>query len=258
MLTPSHTLTSVQQVAEATVLTDITNTPNDGIIDFKLTTKTLRNIYSAVNTDVIPFIEKHMVEYDITTKRRMSAFIASCILLSCGLRRGAETIKMSPGDLTRAYPDKISNISMAKKMVRCGEREVANVIYSYTDGNGGINSDDGWMYRARTPLQFRGRYLYTIVATRSGLDCLNYPELLDDLENSIIAAMAIWEHYNYNAIVDKIRFTTTHELYTNSTSQNTKNYRTNGYVVKLRKKLDGNTTNLINFCNYIETGMLYL
>lgn len=258
MLTQHQTTTINQHVVESTVLANISNIANVVTPDFKLSTKSMKSMYGAVKTDVLPFIEKHMMEYNIDNKKRMSAFLASCFILSCGFRRGAERFSMSACRLIKEHPDKVTNIAMAKKVVKCGDREVANLIYSFTHGNGGIDSDDGWSYRARTPLQFKGRCLYTIVANRTKIDCLNHPELLDDLENSVIAAMAIWEHFKYNDIVDKIKFSSSFELDGKVSVTGIKNYRSNSQVVKLRKKLDGNTSQLMDFCNFIESGMLYL
>lgn len=258
MLTHHQPTTIKQHIVESIMLDDIANIVSETSLDFKLSMKSMMSMYGAVKTDALPFIEKHMREYKIDNKKRMSAFLASCFILSCGFRRGAETFNMSACRLIKEHPDKVSNIAMAKKVVKCGDREVANLIYSFAHGNGGIDSDDGWSYRARTPLQFKGRCLYTIVANRTKLDCLNHPELLDDLENSVIAAMAIWEHFKYNDIVDKIKFSSSFELDSKVSATGAKNYRSNSQVVKLRKKLDGNTSQLMDFCNFIENGMLYL
>lgn len=230
----------------------------DTNLDFKLTTKALRYMYGSVKTDAMPFIEKHMLEYGINNKKRMSLFLASCFIMSCGFRRVAEKFTITACRLIKEYPDKISNADVAKRVVRCGDREVANLIYSFQFGNGGIDSDDGWLYRARTPMQFRGRDLYTIVQQRTGLDCIENPDTLNDLENSVIAAMAIWEHLKYNEVADKLQFESAYQLQVKTNNNNTRNYRSNRGALNARKKLDGNTSGLIDFCTFIEMGMLYL
>lgn len=251
----SHIQTSTTNscVVDTTVIENIA--PN---IDFKLTALAMRNMYGAVKTDALPFIEKHMLDYGINTKKRMALFLASCFIMSCGFRRGTESINYSACRLLKEYPERVTNLNMAKKVVKCGEQEVANLIYSFVNGNGGIDSGDGWAYRARGPLQTRGRRLYTIIKHRTNLDCIATPEILDTLENSIIAAMAIWEYNDYNTIADNIKYSSSTELETKETKTGNKDYRSNRSMLNIRKKLDGTTTSFTDYCNFVEAGMKYL
>lgn len=227
-------------------------------LEFNLTTKVLRNMYGAVKTDALPYILKHMDDYGINNKKRMASFLASCFIMSCGFRRNAEKFDYCAARLAKEYPDKVTNIAMAKSVMRGGEQEVANLIYSNVGGNGNIDSNDGWSYKARSALQFRGRDNYTVVSDSTGIDCLNNPEMLESDENYIVSAMAIWQHRGLNEAADQLKFESSYELDAKRTNSGTKNYRSNSCAVKIRKKLDGNTSNLTDFCNFVEMGMLYL
>lgn len=259
MLNQHQTSPSAQNVLESHVLDNLETVSNDTKLNFKLSTKAFKNIYGVVKTEAIPHIEKHMLTYDINTKQRMAVFLAACFSMSCGFRRGAEKINLSSDRLLKDYPDKVSNMKMAKNIVRCGEREIANIIYSHTHGNGDINSDDGWQYRARTPLQFRGRNSYQLVTDHCDLDCIGNPELLDDEENAIIAAMCYWKENGFNKLADRLKFENLFELeVTLHKNTKTRNYRSNKGVIYLKKKISSDTTNLLDFCEFIERGMLYL
>lgn len=259
MLNQHQRLPETQNVVESAVLDSIENIDADIELDFKLSTKTLMNIYGVVKTDSIPYIESHMLEYGINTKQRMAVFLAACFSMSCGFRRGAEKITLSAARLLKEYPDKVSNMKMAKNIVRCGEQEIANIIYSSIMGNGDINSNDGWQYRARTPLQFRGRLNYQMVSDRSGIDCISHPELLDAPENAMIAAMCYWQEHGFNKLADKLKFENLFELeVTLNKNTNTRNYRSNKGVTYIKKKISSDTSNLLDFCEFIERGMLYL
>lgn len=254
---PELTITSIDAVS-ASLHHDIIETQSNDKVDFKLSTKAFRNIYSATTTDVIPFIEKHMQTYGINTKRRMSVFLSACFIMSVGFRRCAEGYNISPCRLFKEY-DKVDSYKLATQLVRNGEREIANFLFSFELGNGGIDSNDGWMFRARTPLQFRGRDLYQAISDRTGIDCINNPELLEDPENSIIAAMAFWQTKGYNELTDKLKFANAFELTTRARkNSDTKDYRSNSMALTMKKKLTNDSASLVDFCEFIEMGMLYL
>lgn len=233
---------------------DDTITPNEC---FELTTLAMRNIYGATKTDALPYILKHMHTYEINNKRRMAAFLAACFIMSCGFRRKVENYNFTADRLFKEC-EKVDSIALARRLIRNGEEEIANYLFSFEAGNGGIDSGDGWAYRARTPLQFRGRDAYTYVSQISGIDCVNNPSLLEEEENSIIAAMIAWQSAGYNKMADKLKFSNDTELQTSLSKNGTKNYRSNSVAVAMKKKLSGNTTMLLDFCEFIERGMKHL
>jgi putative chitinase len=57
---------------------------------------------------------------------------------------------------------------------------IANQAYGSRMGNHGTNTMDGWNYRGRGFCQTTGREAYTNLATLTGLDLVNHPELVND------------------------------------------------------------------------------
>lgn len=256
--TSTYIVTNMNMPVSANLCASDNNTQPTTTVDFKLSTKALRNMYGATTTDVLPFIEKHMLTYEINTKQRMSAFLSACFIMSSGFRRRAENYSFTACRLVKEC-EKVDSIALAKRLIRNGEEEIANYLFAFENGNGGIDSNDGWMFRARSPLQFRGRNIYELVHRIAGIDCLNNPQLLDEDENYIIAAMVYWQSQGYNEMCDKLKFSNGFELEVKQhKNQNTKNYRTNNMAVTMKKKLTKNTTGLMDFCTFIESGMLYL
>ena len=47
-----------------------------------------------------------------------------------------------------------------------------------------------------------GRYNYTKLAEDTGLDCVDHPELLEDPEHAVEAAVRYWDHRGINALAD--------------------------------------------------------
>lgn len=243
-------------VASAVIANPINIVPVD-LECFELTTLAMKNMYSATKTDALPFILKHMDTYEINTKTRMAAFLSACFIMSCGFRRKVEHYKFTADRLFKEC-HKVDSIALARRLIRNGEEEIANYLFSFESGNGGIDSGDGWNYRARSALQFRGRELYTLVRDTSGIDCVNNPALLEDEENAIVASMVYWQTEGYNQLADKLKFTPEFELQTSINKNGAKNYRSNAVALKMKKKLSGDTTMLLDFCEFIENGMKYL
>lgn len=61
---------------------------------------------------------------------------------------------------------------------------------------------DGARFPGRGLLQTTGRANYTALAAATGLDCVNHPELLEDPEHAVEAAVRFWDFKGLNAIAD--------------------------------------------------------
>jgi putative chitinase len=59
---------------------------------------------------------------------------------------------------------------------------IANQAYNGRMGNK-LNSNDGWNYRGRGPAQTTGRSAYELLGTKTGLDLVNHPELINTPAN---------------------------------------------------------------------------
>lgn len=57
---------------------------------------------------------------------------------------------------------------------------------------GNLQPGDGARFKGRGLLQTTGRANYAALATATGLDCVNHPELLEDPANAVEAACRFW------------------------------------------------------------------
>ncbi len=69
-------------------------------------------------------------------------------------------------------------------------RLTADIAYGGRMGNRPPPSDDGWNYRGRGFSQVTGREGYTALATKTGFDLLNHPELLSDPDFALECGVA--------------------------------------------------------------------
>lgn len=73
---------------------------------------------------------------------------------------------------------------------------------------GNTQPGDGKRFMGRGLIQVTGRANYTRTAIVLGIDCINYPELLEAPENAAMSAADWWEHHGCNELADEGRFET--------------------------------------------------
>ena len=124
---------------------------------------------------IYPFLIKYMTMYDISTKARISAFIAQVIHESCSFVYMAE---IASG---KAYE---------------GRKDLGN-----------IQKGDGVKYKGRGLIQITGRSNYEQISKATGIDFLNNPTLLETPENAVMSACWWWNSRNLNVLADAYQFT---------------------------------------------------
>ena len=122
-----------------------------------------------------PFLIKYMTVYDISTKARISAFIAQVIHESGSFNYFAE---IASG---KAYE---------------GRKDLGN-----------IQKGDGIKYKGRGLIQITGRSNYEQISKATGIDFLNNPTLLETPENAVMSACWWWNSRNLNVLADAYQFT---------------------------------------------------
>lgn len=144
--------------------------------------------------------------YQITSGRRLAAFLAQVGHESAGLSRVVENLNYSADGLLATWPSRFSSAD-ATALARKPEA-IANRVYANRMGNGGPESGDGWRYRGRGPIQITGRVNYAAIrdAIRStGRQCPDLelsPELLESPTWGALAAGAFWGARDLNALAD--------------------------------------------------------
>jgi len=130
---------------------------------------------------VYPFLIKYMTMYDISTKARISAFIAQVIHESGSFNYFAE-------------------IASGKSYE--GRKDLGNT-----------QKGDGVKFKGRGLIQITGRSNYEQISKATGIDFLNNSTLLETPENAVMSACWWWNSRNLNVLADAYQFTAiTHKI----------------------------------------------
>jgi len=119
---------------------------------------------------VYPFLIKYLTIYDISTKARISAFLAQVVHESGSFNYFAEIASGA------AYEGRINL--------------------------GNTQKGDGVKYKGRGLIQITGRNNYAQISKATGIDFLNNPMLLETPENSVMSACWWWNNRNLNVLAD--------------------------------------------------------
>ncbi|WP_145990205.1 glycoside hydrolase family 19 protein [Psychrobacter sp. 4Bb] len=226
---------------------------------YNLTLANLRKVYSTVNADAISVILKYAPQYDILTKKQMCAFIANCIIESNGFNAKRESFAYSPERLRKVFSTRIPSISAAKNLIAKGQVAVANYLYGGRYGNR-PGTNDGWDYRGGGLTMNTFRDGYFILQNMTGIKFGDNPKLIEELENSVRAAMAFWQLNGCNAMAEKIN--TYDDGYTLNTLTS-KGVETNDYKMNygariIRRTVNGGFNGYEEFCETLEKCLRYL
>lgn len=226
---------------------------------YNLSADTLRKIYPDVNLAALPYILKYAPEFNIITKKQMAAFIATCLIESNGFNAKRESFNYKPERLRAVFPTRIASVDAARKLIAQGQVAVANYLYGNRYGNR-TGTNDGWDYRGGGLIQntFRSNYYKLQVAT--GIPFGDNPKLIEDMENSVIAAMSFWQEHGINAMAEKINtYSNGYTLNTlNSRGVETKDYKMNYGARMVRETVNGGLNSYTHFCQTLEKCLRYL
>lgn len=226
---------------------------------YNLTLANLRKVYSSINADAISIILKYAPQYDILTKKQMCAFIANCIIESNGFNAKRESFAYSPERLRQVFSTRIPSISAAKNLIAKGQVAVANYLYGSRYGNR-PNTNDGWDYRGGGVIQNTFRDNYFILQNMTGIKFGDNPKLIEELENSVRAAMAFWQLNGCNEKAEKINVYSNGYTLNTLTSKGveTKDYKMNYGARIIRQTVNGGLNGYEEFCETLEHCLRYL
>lgn len=144
-------------------------------------------------------LSKAMQRYDISTKKRIAAFLAQIIHESAAFTQLVENLNYSAAGLMATWPKRFDTLEKAKMYERSPER-IANFVYGGRNGNN--VSGDGWLYRGRGLIQVTFKENYRNCGNAIGYDLLTQPELLERPEISALSAGWYWDSRNLNQLAD--------------------------------------------------------
>ena len=141
-------------------------------------------LLEAIAADAPTVFPKYGLNDDMSIAHAMAQFSVECgagLFMVENLNYSAQgLIKTFPTHFTGTMPDTCAH----------NPQMIADVAYGGRMGNAPPPSDDGWNFRGRGLSQVTGREGYAKLATTTGLDLVNNPDLVSTAENALECAVA--------------------------------------------------------------------
>ena len=157
-------------------------------------------------------------EFEISTPKRIAAFLAQTSHESGGYTMLSENLNYRAATLAACWPNRFAVLGPDKKPVKdaqgkltptavansiAGKPElIANLVYSSRMGNGPAESGEGWKYRGRGLKQLTGKDNYTRCGADLGIDLVSNPDLLLEPIYAARSAGWFWRSNNLSAFAD--------------------------------------------------------
>jgi len=143
--------------------------------------------------------------YEINTPRRIAAFLAQCGHESGGWTVFEENLNYSAKGLMGIFKKYFPTEDLANAYARQPQK-IANRVYANRMGNGPEDSNDGWTYRGRGPIQLTGKDNYRAFAEEMFEDwenLFNNPDWVNaDREFALMSAIWFWNKNKLNREAD--------------------------------------------------------
>lgn len=140
--------------------------------------------------------------FDITTSRRIAAFLGQCMVESGNLVHTEENLYYSnPARIAAIFPREFPVASVAGEYAK-NPAKLGASIYANRLGNGDEASGDGYRYRGRGLLQITGRARYAAASAALGCNYLESPDLVSSPVDACLTAAWYWDSIKANALAD--------------------------------------------------------
>lgn len=140
-------------------------------------------------------------EYEITTPKRIAAFMAQCGHESGGFVFLSENLNYSAQGLMRVFPKYFPDQSTAMAYARNPEK-IANRVYANRMGNGNEASGEGFKFRGRGLIQVTGKDNYFWFASSLNITPEEAAEYMQTFEGAAQSACWYWENTSLNKLAD--------------------------------------------------------
>ena len=153
-----------------------------------------------------PHIVAAMAKYGIDTPLRQAHFLAQAGHESAGFQKVEEGLNYRYGALLALFGRRITS-EQAMKYGRTADhpadqKMIANIIYANRNGNGDVQSGDGYRYRGRGLIQITGKANYAALVKQLGVDVVAAPDKLTTYALAAESAAAWWKNHGLNEIAD--------------------------------------------------------
>lgn len=127
-------------------------------------------------TTATMLINKYAAECGITSALHWIHFLANVAVESGELRYSEENLNYSAAGLVATWPKRFN--ATTSKQYAYQPAKIANFVYANRNGNGSVQSGDGWKYRGRGLIQYTGKANYAEYAKWCGYDVVDMPDLM--------------------------------------------------------------------------------
>ncbi|MEN4578195.1 glycoside hydrolase family 19 protein [Pantoea agglomerans] len=153
-----------------------------------------------------PHIAASLSAFQISTPLRQAYFLAQTGHESAGFLRVEEGLNYSENALTAMFGKRIT-AEQARAYGRnamhpANQKMIASIIYANRNGNGDVNSGDGYRYRGRGLIQITGKANYEALVKQLGADVVANPDLLLGYRFAAMSAAAWWKNHGLNELAD--------------------------------------------------------
>lgn len=153
-----------------------------------------------------PHIAASLSAFQISTPLRQAHFLAQTGHESAGFLKVEEGLNYSENALTAMFGKRIT-AEQARAYGRnamhpANQKMIASIIYANRNGNGDINSGDGYRYRGRGLIQITGKANYEALVKQLGADVVENPDLLLGYRFAAMSAAAWWKNHGLNELAD--------------------------------------------------------
>ena len=170
----------------------------------------LKQLFPAVGIEAhAQAINAALARFEINTPKRLACFLANVIVESRGLTVLTENLNYSAAGLATTWPTLYAHNgapnAMANSLARRADK-IANYTYANKNGNGSVDSGDGWKYRGRGPIMVTFRNNYRAYGKVLGIDLVNNPDLVATVDIGFLVACCHWHENNINRYADVLDF----------------------------------------------------
>jgi putative chitinase len=145
-------------------------------------------------------------QFEVTTAKRVAAFVAQCAHESADFTTLQENLNYSADALNKLFSKYFASAGRDAAPYHRKPEMIANVIYANRMGNGDTASGEGYKFRGRGPIQLTGKANYLAFATDFFEDpetVMNDPDLVtDDVSTSLYSALWFWNKNKLNKYAD--------------------------------------------------------
>lgn len=132
---------------------------------------------------------------------RLHFFLAQIGHESGGLSVESESLNYRAERLMQVWPKRFPTLEVAKPYARNPEK-LGNFAYANRNGNGPVESGDGYRFRGRGYVQLTGRAGYREVGGICGLNLVDSPDMAFAPAHALRVALGFWAWKHANALCD--------------------------------------------------------